>query len=80
MDRAFIEYAASSYHFEQADHRCYVASVENNLGMLYFTTNRCDEAHEHLDRARRIFISLKDVGSAAKSMKLALVSFYNKAV
>ena len=66
VDRALIEYAASSYHFEQAEHRCYLASVENNLGMLYFRINRCDDAHVHLDRARRIFVSLKDVGSAAQ--------------
>lgn len=66
VDRALIEYAASSYHFEQAEHRSYLASVENNLGMLYFRINRCDEAHEHLDRARRIFVTLKDVGSVAQ--------------
>src|SRR5215213_8620790 len=66
VDRALIEYAAASYHFEQAGHRSYRASVENNLGMLYFRINRCDEAHEHLDRSRRIFVSLKDVGSAAQ--------------
>jgi tetratricopeptide (TPR) repeat protein len=66
VDRALIEYAASSYHFEQAEHKCYLASVENNLGMLYFRINQCDEALEHLDRARRIFIDLKDFGSAAQ--------------
>jgi tetratricopeptide (TPR) repeat protein len=66
VDRALIEYAASSYHFEQAEHKCYLASVENNLGMLYFRINQYDEAHEHLDRARRIFINLKDFGSAAQ--------------
>ena len=66
VDRALIEYAASSYHFEQAGHRCYLASVENNLGMLYFRINRCDEAHEHLNRARRIFSSLKDVSAVAQ--------------
>jgi len=66
VDRALIEYAASSYHFEQAEHECYLASVENNLGMLYFRINQYDDAHEHLDRARRIFINLKDFGSAAQ--------------
>jgi len=66
VDRALIEYAAASYHFEQAEHRCYLASVENNLGMLYFRINRCNEAHKHLDRARRIFISLKDIGLVAQ--------------
>lgn len=66
VDRALIEYAAASHHFEQAEHKCYLASVENNLGMLYFRINRCDEAHTHLDRARRIFISLKDIGLVAQ--------------
>lgn len=66
VDRALIEYAASSYHFEQAGHRRYLASVENNLGLLYYKINRCEEAHEHLDRARRIFQSLRDVGTVAQ--------------
>jgi tetratricopeptide (TPR) repeat protein len=66
VDRALIEYAAASYHFEQAEHRSYLAYVENNLGMLYFRINRCVEAHEHLDRARRIFQTLKDVGSVGQ--------------
>ena len=34
--------------------------------MLYFRINRCDEAHEHLDRARRIFVNLKELGNAAQ--------------
>ena len=34
--------------------------------MLYFRINQCDEAHGHLDRARRIFQSLKDVGCVAQ--------------
>lgn len=59
-DRAFIEYAAASYHFEQAEHKSYLANVENNLGYLYFKAGKLKKAHEHLDRARRIVISLKD--------------------
>ena len=66
VDRALIEYAASSYHFEQAEHKSHLGCVENNLGMLYFRINRCDEAHQHLDRARRIFQSLKDIGCMAQ--------------
>jgi tetratricopeptide (TPR) repeat protein len=34
--------------------------------MLYFRINQYDEAHKHLDRARRIFISLKDFGLVAQ--------------
>ena len=66
LDRALVDYAAASYYFEKAEHRCYLASVENNLGLLYFTINRCNEAHEHLDHARRVFASLKDTGSIAQ--------------
>jgi tetratricopeptide (TPR) repeat protein len=66
VDRALIEYAAASFHFEQAGHRGFLGYVENNLGMLYFRINQCDQAHEHLDRARRIFQSLRDVGCVAQ--------------
>ena len=65
-DRALIEYAAASYHFELAEHRSYLASVENNLGVLYFKINQCDEAHEHLNRARRLFVRLKDAVNIAQ--------------
>jgi len=60
LDRAFLEYTAASYHFEQAEHRRYLANVENNLGFLYLKINCCKEAHEHLNRARRIFANLND--------------------
>jgi CheY-like chemotaxis protein/tetratricopeptide (TPR) repeat protein len=60
IDQALIEYAAASYHFEQAGHRCYQACVENNLGMLFCTTGKFIEAHQHLDRAQTLLTSLKD--------------------
>jgi tetratricopeptide (TPR) repeat protein len=66
LDRALVEYAAASYHFERAEHRSYLANVENNLGFLYFKINRCEEAHHHLDRARRILVSLKEVSTVAQ--------------
>jgi len=66
LDRALVEYAAASYHFEQAEHRSYLANVENNLGFLFYKVNHCEEAHEHLDSARRIFSSLKDKSAAAQ--------------
>jgi tetratricopeptide (TPR) repeat protein len=64
-DRALIEYAAASYHFDRAEHRPYLANVETNLGYLYFKINRFDEAKEHLDRARRIHVKIKDARRAA---------------
>lgn len=59
-DRAFVELAAASYYFEEAGHKGYLANAENNLGFLYFKANRFKNAHEHLDRARRIMSGLKD--------------------
>ena len=67
LDRALIEYAAASYHFEQAGHRCYLANVENQLGLIYYNINRCEEAHQHLDQSRRIHASLKDAAAVAQS-------------
>jgi CheY-like chemotaxis protein len=60
IDRAFIEYAAASYHFEQAGHIPYHACVENNLAMLCCKVHRFADAHEHLDRAQMLFTRLKD--------------------
>lgn len=66
IDQALVEYAAGSFHYEQAGHTRYRAVVENNLGFLFFKVNKLDEAHEHLDRARRLFASLKDKVHAAQ--------------
>jgi tetratricopeptide (TPR) repeat protein len=66
LDRALIEYAAASFHFEQAGNGRYLARVENNLGFLFFTIGRYHDAHQHLDRARHLFLDLKDVGSVAQ--------------
>jgi CheY-like chemotaxis protein/Tfp pilus assembly protein PilF len=60
IDRALIEYAAASYHFEQAGHTRYHACVENNLGYLFFIIKKFTQAHEHLDRAQALFTSMKD--------------------
>lgn len=66
LDRSLIEYAAASYHFEQIDHRSYLGNVQNNLGFLYFKINRCEEALDHLDYARRVFVDLKDITATAQ--------------
>lgn len=66
LDRALIEYAAASFHYEQAGNERAQAVVENNLGYLYFSINSIKEAHRHLDRARVLFTNLKDLGSVAQ--------------
>ncbi len=66
LDKALIEYAAASFHFEQAGNERYLARVENNLGYLFFTIGRYSDAHHHLDRARLLFLELKDAGTVAQ--------------
>jgi len=66
LDRALIEYAAASFHFEQAGNERFLARVEINLGYLYYSIGRYKDAHKHLDRARHLFIELKDLGMAAE--------------
>src|SRR5258708_6352693 len=45
LDRALIEYSAASFHFDQAGNERYLARVENNLGYLFFTIGRYEDAH-----------------------------------
>lgn len=65
IDNALVEYAAASYHFERAGHRRFQARVENNVGYLYATLRRFEDAHEHLARARMLHLSVGDRGGAA---------------
>jgi tetratricopeptide (TPR) repeat protein len=66
IDRAFLEFTAAGYHFEQAGHTRYLALVENNLGFLFLTAKKPVEAHQHLNRARALFTKLRDKGSIAQ--------------
>jgi CheY-like chemotaxis protein/tetratricopeptide (TPR) repeat protein len=66
LDRALIEYAASSFHYEQAGNELALARVELNLGCLFFKAERYRQAHEHLDIARHLFVRLKDAATAAQ--------------
>src|SRR5258708_20874616 len=59
-DRALIEYAAASFHFEQAGHTRYQACVENNLGYLFGIIGRFYETHEHLDPAQALMTRPKE--------------------
>lgn len=66
FDRAIIEYTAAIVHYEQAGHERHCARNLNNLAMLLHKLSRHGEAHEHLDRARRIFTRLEDGGNLAQ--------------
>ncbi|HEY9285710.1 MAG TPA: tetratricopeptide repeat protein [Pyrinomonadaceae bacterium] len=65
-DRAIIEYTAAAHHFELAGHTRYSARAENNLGYLLYTAGHYEDAHEHLNRARRLFVGERDGGSVAQ--------------
>ncbi len=66
IDRALVEYAAASFHFEEAGHKRYQGIVENNLGFLYVHLGRFEDAHEHLRRSRAVAVALKDYGLVAQ--------------
>lgn len=65
IDHALVEFAAARYHFEQAGHKRFRARVENNEGFLFASLGRYKEAHEHLDRARSLHLSVGDHAGAA---------------
>jgi len=65
IDKALLEYTAASYHFEQAGHKRFQGRVENNVGFLFATLGRFDDAQEHLARARTLLVSVGDKGGAA---------------
>lgn len=66
IDRALVEYAAASFHFGEAGNLRFRAAVENNLGFLFLMNGSYQKAHEHLDRAQRLFAGLKDAGAIAQ--------------
>jgi CheY-like chemotaxis protein len=65
-DRAIIEYTAASHYFELAGHTSYRASAESNLGYLLYLVGRYQEAHEHLNSARVLFLAVRDKGRVAQ--------------
>ncbi|HEX7529904.1 MAG TPA: tetratricopeptide repeat protein [Pyrinomonadaceae bacterium] len=66
LDRALIENTAASIHFERANHQRYFARVENNIGQILRRLGRYDDSLNHLERARRTFTELGDIGTAAQ--------------
>ena len=61
-----MEFAAASFHYEEVGHKRFQAAVENNEGFLFASLGKFSEAHQHLDRARLLYRSLKDQGSVAR--------------
>lgn len=66
IDQALVEYAAASFHAEQAGNRRFLALVKNNVGFLFVSLRRFGEAYDQLDQARSLFEGLKDRGMVAQ--------------
>jgi tetratricopeptide (TPR) repeat protein len=66
IDQALVQYAAASFHFEQAGHLRFRACVENNLAYLLIRIGRLGEAHAHLDAARSLCLERGDVRLVAQ--------------
>jgi tetratricopeptide (TPR) repeat protein len=66
FDRAIVEYTASVFYCERAGHERYCATTLNNLAFLLYKMERYGEAHEHLDRCRKILERLNDIGYLAQ--------------
>ncbi len=65
IDKALVEFAAASYHFEQAGHQRFQARVENNVGFLFASIGRFSEAQDHITRAHALHVGVGDHGGAA---------------
>jgi tetratricopeptide (TPR) repeat protein len=60
FQRAISEYEKADRHFKLAHNKIFRANVKNNLGFLFYKLSRFKKAHEHIDHARRLAMSLKD--------------------
>ncbi len=60
IERAITEYGEADKHFKQAHNTVYRADVKNNLGFLLAKLERFSEAHQYLDQARRLTVSIKE--------------------
>ncbi|MGH9882978.1 MAG: hypothetical protein ACRD6N_16190, partial [Pyrinomonadaceae bacterium] len=67
IDQALVEYAAAGFHLEQVGNKRFQGVTENNQGLLFSSIGRFADAHEHLDRARSLFVSINDRGSVAQA-------------
>lgn len=58
-------YFDASFHYRKANHQRYEAIVENNLGYLFLSIKKFENAHNHLDNAINLFGIFGDTGRLA---------------
>lgn len=66
FEQAIGEYQDANREFKSAHNSKFRADVQNNLGFLFHKLSHYKKAHEHLDEARRLTLSLKDKIGIAK--------------
>ena len=66
VDQSLVEYAAAAFHLEQAGNKRFQAVTENNQALIFSDLGRFADAHEHLNRARSLFLSVNDRGRVAQ--------------
>lgn len=60
FQRAIAEYEKADHEFKVAHNTVFRAHVKNNVGFLLYKLSRFRKAHEYLDQARRLTISVRD--------------------
>ena len=60
FQRALTEYKAAEHQFKLAGNHIYLASVKNNVAVVFSRLGRYKEAHKHLDQARVLTVRFKD--------------------
>jgi tetratricopeptide (TPR) repeat protein len=55
-DRALIEYAAASFHYEQSGCLDVAGCTQNNIGLILCELGKFNEAREHFQDARRFLV------------------------
>jgi tetratricopeptide (TPR) repeat protein len=60
LQRAISEYEEADRHFMLARNKVFRANVQNNIGNVLRELSRFKQAHEHIDHARRLAVSVRD--------------------
>ncbi|HBB87294.1 MAG TPA: hypothetical protein DC047_06735 [Blastocatellia bacterium] len=60
LNRVIAEYEAADNEFKKARNTVFRAHVQNNIGNAFRDLSRFRKAHEYLDRARRLTVSVRD--------------------
>jgi tetratricopeptide (TPR) repeat protein len=66
LRRVLNEYEEADRQFKLAHNRVYRAHVKNNIGNALRELSRFKEAHQYLDHARRLTVSLRDKAKTAQ--------------